>query len=150
MPTRNICWNRGPLGSIRVLAISESNFEIDSIFHYRESTTLQYPMYITMRHQVLKSVTYYPLHTDSPWTSVHNLTIQCYHLSRLPPKSLTYFSPKEHMLNSTKGTTMTTDFMITCPLDHPMGHVVSIPWDIMVPLLRKPIATILYQLWPNP
>ena len=46
---------------------------------------------------------------------------------------------------STNEITMTIDFMITCSLDHPMGHVISITRDIMVPLLRIPIATILHQ-----
>ena len=36
---------RGPLGPIEVLALSKSNFEIDLTSHYKESTTLQYPMY---------------------------------------------------------------------------------------------------------
>ena len=49
-----------------VLALSESNFEIDLTSHYRELTELQYPMYITTRHQVLSIMTYYPLHADSP------------------------------------------------------------------------------------
>ena len=108
------------------------------------------------KHQVLGSMTYYPLYVDSSWTSVRNLTRQCYHLLRLPLKSLsykspllcdqmTYYSSKEHMSNSTKGITMVIDFMITCTLDHPMGHVVSIPCDIMVPLLRIPITTSLHR-----
>ena len=39
----------GPLESVVVLVSLKSNFEVDSTFHYRESTTLQYLMYITMR-----------------------------------------------------------------------------------------------------
>ena len=54
------------------------------------------------------------------------------------------------MSNSTKRITMAIDFMITCPLDHPRGHIVSIPWDIIVPLLRIPIAINLHQQCPNP
>ena len=90
------------------------------------------------------------------WTDVRNLTRQCYHLSRLSFKSLSYNShllcdqmtysiSKEHMSNSIKWITMATDFMITCSLDHPRGHTVSIPWDIMVPLLRIHVATCLHQ-----
>ena len=31
------------------------------------------------------------------------------------------------MSNSTKEITMTTNFMITCPLDRPKGHIILIP-----------------------
>ena len=138
MPSRNISLEWGPWRPIRLLTPSKSNFEIDSTSHYRESTALRYPIYIRMRHQVLKSVTYYPLHVDFPWTGVHNLTRYCYHLSRLPLKSLsyisyllcdqlTYSSSKEHMSNSTKWITVTTNFLITCSLDYPRWHTVSIP-----------------------
>ena len=65
MPTRNMSLEWGPLRPIRALAFSESNSEIDLTSHYKESTALQYTMYIIMRHQVLRSVTYYPLHADS-------------------------------------------------------------------------------------
>ena len=58
---------------------------------------------------------------------------------------MTYSNSIEHMSNSSKGITMAIDFMITCPLDHLMGHTVSIPLDIMVPLLRIPIITSLHQ-----
>ena len=54
---------RGPLGPIGVLALSKSNFEIDLTSHYKESTTLQYPMYITAIDQVLESMDY-PLHAN--------------------------------------------------------------------------------------
>ena len=36
-----------------VLSPSESNFKVDLTSYYRESTTLQVPMYIIMRHIVL-------------------------------------------------------------------------------------------------
>ena len=49
------------------------------------------------------------------------------------------------MSNSIKGITVATDFMITFPLDHPMGHNVLIPRDIMMPLLRIVVATSLRQ-----
>ena len=52
---------KGPLGSIGVLTPLESNFEIDSTSHYKESIALQYLMYVTTRYQVLRFVTYYPL-----------------------------------------------------------------------------------------
>ena len=65
---------KGLLQTIGVLAPLKSNFEIDLTSYYRESTALQYPMYITTRHQVLGSMTYYPLHADSPRISAHNLT----------------------------------------------------------------------------
>ena len=64
MLSRNMSLKRVPLETIEILALSESNSEIDSTSHYRESTTLQYPMYIIMRHQVLRSITYYLLHAD--------------------------------------------------------------------------------------
>ena len=53
----------------------------------------------------------------------------------------------KHMPNSTKEITMVTDFMITYPLNHPGGYIVSILLDIMVHvhLLRIPIATSLHQ-----
>ena len=57
--------NQGPLRPIGVPAPLESKSKIDSKSHYTESTELQYLMYITTRHQVLKSVTYYPLYADS-------------------------------------------------------------------------------------
>ena len=66
MPSRNMSSKWGPLGPIGALTSLESNSKIDSIFHYRESTALQYLMYLTTRHQVLRSMTYYPLHADSP------------------------------------------------------------------------------------
>ena len=54
------------------------------------------------------------------------------------------------MSNFTKGIIVATYFMITCPLDHPMGGTTSIPWDIMVPILTILVATNLHQQWPNP
>ena len=147
---------RGPLGPIGVLAPLESNSEIDSTSHYRESTALQYLICITTRHQVLGFMTYYPLYVNSPWTGFNNLTRYFYNKSKLPLKSLsyishflcdqmTYSSSKERMSNFTKGITMAIDFMITCPLDNPRGHTISIPWDIMVPLMRIHVATSLHQ-----
>ena len=53
------------------------------------------------------------------------------------------------MSNSIKEIIVAIDFITTYPLDHPKGHIVSIPWDIMVSLLRTPIATNLHQQWPN-
>ena len=38
MPTRNMILEQGPLRPIEILAPLESNFEIDSTSHYREST----------------------------------------------------------------------------------------------------------------
>ena len=35
---------------IETIETQESNFEIDSTFHYRDSIALQYLMYITMRY----------------------------------------------------------------------------------------------------
>ena len=110
---------------------------------------------------MLGSVTYYTLHANSPWTSIHNLKRQYYHLLRLHLKSLcykshllcdemTYSSSKNHMSNYTKGIIVIIDFMITCPLDHLRRYIVSILWDIMVFLLRIPIATSLHQQWTNP
>ena len=49
------------------------------------------------------------------------------------------------MSNSIKGITMATDFMITCPLDYPIGHIVSIACDIMVPIYGILVATSLHQ-----
>ena len=42
------------------------NSETDLTSQYRESTALQYLMHISTRHQVLSSMTYYPLHADPP------------------------------------------------------------------------------------
>ena len=50
MPSRNMSLEQGPLEPIGVLALLESKFEIDSTSHYRESTTLKYLMYTTIRH----------------------------------------------------------------------------------------------------
>ena len=50
MLSRNMSLKRGPLGPLRVLTPSESNYEVDSISHYRELTKLQYPTYITTKH----------------------------------------------------------------------------------------------------
>ena len=61
MSSRNMSLEQGPLKPIGVLASLKSNFDIGSKSHYRESIALQYLMYITMRNQVLRSVTYYPL-----------------------------------------------------------------------------------------
>ena len=66
MSSRNMSSKWGPLGSIKVLAPLESNFEVDSTSHYKQSIELQYLMYITMRHQMLGFVTCYPLYTVSP------------------------------------------------------------------------------------
>ena len=44
---------------------------------------------------------------------------------------------------------MTIVYMNTPPWDQPKGHVASIPWDIMVPILRIPIVTGFYQQWLN-
>ena len=55
-------WTTRPIGASIPL---ESNSEIDSTSHYGESTAFQYSMYITMRHQVLRFVTYYSLHENS-------------------------------------------------------------------------------------
>ena len=85
------------------------------------------------------------------WYPLSNKVV--FHLSRLPLKSLsyrshllydqlTYSNSKEYMSNSTKWITVVIDFMITCHLDHPRGYIVSISWDIIVPLLRIPIASI--------
>ena len=81
------------------------------------------------------------------------------YLLRSPFKSLSYISHllcdqlkcsnfNKHMSNSNKGIIVVTNFIIICPLDHLRGHVVSIPWDIMVPLLRIPVATSLYRQSP--
>ena len=66
MSSRNISLEHESLGPIGVLVSSKSNSEIDSTSHYRELIALQYPMHITTRHQVLRSVTYYLLHIDFP------------------------------------------------------------------------------------
>ena len=50
MSSRNMSSKRGPLGPIGILAPSKSNFEIDLASYYKESTALQYLMYITMRY----------------------------------------------------------------------------------------------------
>ena len=50
MSSRNLSSQWAPLGPIGVLDPLKSNFEIDSTFHYRESTAFRYPMYITMKH----------------------------------------------------------------------------------------------------
>ena len=63
--------------------------------------------------------------------------------------NLTYYYDKKHMSNSTKGITTVTNFMITCPLDQLMRHIISILGDIMVLLLRILIATNLHQQLPN-
>ena len=101
----------------------------------------------------LKSATYYPLHADSSWTDVYSLTGLCYQPIKITSQILelqilllcdqhTCSNSNEHMLNSTKGITTITNFMITCPLNHQRGHVVSIPWDIIVSLLRIPIVNL--------
>ena len=61
-------------GKTRLLiASSKSNFEVDSTLHYRESTALQYPMWMTRRHKVSESVTCYPFRLISPWIVVYSL-----------------------------------------------------------------------------
>ena len=57
-----------PLGPIGVLVTSESNFEVDSTFHQRESTAFHYiPIsYVNKKKTKFRFVTYYPLHADSP------------------------------------------------------------------------------------
>ena len=44
MPKRYMSSGRRPLGPIRILDFLESNFKVDSISHYRESTELYYLM----------------------------------------------------------------------------------------------------------
>ena len=113
-------------------------------------------LYVNNNKIQIGFVTYYPLYVDSLWTGVHNLTRKCYHLLILPLKSLsyrshllcdqlTYFSSKKYMSNFTKGITVTTDFMITYPLDYPRWYIITILWDIIVPLLRIPIVINLHQ-----
>ena len=69
-------------------------------------------------------VIYYSLHVDSSWIGVRNLTRECYQSIKITFKILelqisllcdqiAYSSSKEHMLNSTKGITVTIDFVIT-------------------------------------
>ena len=81
-------------------------------------------------------------HTISP----SSLLISLDHIEvakhTLTPRSICQIPLKELLY-------VATNFMITCPLDHPRGHTFSIPWDIMVPLLRIPIVTSLHQHWPN-
>ena len=55
-----------PLRRRRILDPLKSNSKVDSTSYYKESTKLQYPMEITMRHHVLKSVTYYSLRLVFP------------------------------------------------------------------------------------
>ena len=50
-----------------------------------------------------------------------------------------------NMSNFIKGITIATNFMITYLLNHLKGHIVSNLWDIVMPLLRIPIATSLHQ-----
>ena len=40
MPTRYLSLEQGSLGSIGLLALSESNYEVDSTSYYQESTKL--------------------------------------------------------------------------------------------------------------
>ena len=112
--------------------------------------------YVNNNKMTLGSMIYYPLHTDSLWTGICDLTRECYHLSRLPFKSLSYkyhllfdqliySNFKEYMSSSTKGIIVVINFMITCCLNHPMEHTVSISGDIMVPLLRITVVNNLYQ-----
>ena len=50
IPTRYVGFN-GDIKTYRiVLVLSKSNFDVDSISHYKESIILQYFMYITMKH----------------------------------------------------------------------------------------------------
>ena len=111
--------------------------------------------YVNNKKTKFELVTYYPLHADFLWIDAHNLIRQCYRLSRLPLQfmsykshllcdQLTYSRSREHLSNFIKWILETTDFMITCHLDHPRGYVILIPWDIMVPLLRIPVVTSLY------
>ena len=51
-----------------VLALLQSNFEVDSKSYYKVSTTLQYLIHIITRHQVFKLVAYYTLYTVFLWT----------------------------------------------------------------------------------
>ena len=51
----------------------ELNSKIDSTSHYKELIALLYPMYITTRHQVFRSVTYYPC-IQALHELVHHLT----------------------------------------------------------------------------
>ena len=49
MPSRDMS-SKGTIRIHRIIPTSsKSNSKVDSIFHYRESTTVQYPMYITTR-----------------------------------------------------------------------------------------------------
>ena len=50
------------------------------------------------------------------------------------------------MSNFIEGIAMAIVFLITCPiLDHPIGHIISIPLDTMVSLLRIFIFTSFHQ-----
>ena len=117
--------------------------------------------YINNNKIKLKPMTYYPLHANSSCTSVYNLTRQCYHLSKLPLKSLsyksdllcdrlTYSNSKEYMSNSIKWIIAIIDFMITCPLDHPkdtLSQSHEISWCLYWEYLS--IVTHFHQRWPN-
>ena len=122
--------------------------------------------YINNNKIKLKPMTYYPLHANSSCTSVYNLTRQCYHLSKLPLKSLsyksdllcdrlTYSNSKEYMSNSTKWIIAIIDFMITCPLDHPkdtLSQSHEISWCLYWEYLLSPTSInddpIHKDIWP--
>ena len=47
-----LCYQGGTIRTQRkIISTSECNYEVDSISHHKESTTLQYLMYITMRYK---------------------------------------------------------------------------------------------------
>ena len=134
------------IGSLRIQFWSWFNIPLKKI-----NCTLI--LYVNNNEMKLGFVTYYPLPVGCPWIGVHNLT-------RLPLQSLsyksyllydqlTYSNFKEHTSNSTKGIIVAKNFMITCHLDHLRGHIVSFPWDIIMPLLRILIVTSFHQQWPN-
>ena len=74
MPSRNMSLEQGPLEPIGILALLESKFEIYSTSHYRELTTLSTLCKLQRDTKCSGLWLYYPLHVDSPWAGVCNLT----------------------------------------------------------------------------
>ena len=63
----------GPLGPIRVLALLESNFEVNLTFYLKKINCTSIP-YENNNEIKFESMTYYSLYVDSPLTTVCNLT----------------------------------------------------------------------------
>lgn len=128
------------------------------IQHYIKENQLHSSTLWNYSEVKFKSMSYHPFHANRSWTSVYNLTRQCYQPIKISfpifklqilllCDSLIYSNSNEHLSKSTK-IVMVKVFLITCLLNH-LRDAIFISWDIIVPLLRISIVINIHQQWSN-